>query len=208
MATDEIGAHVAWPPSVDGGGPARWHACRLTRMPTHQKTSICVQARPACCTQIAGMRMLIMHTILKRNRSRARAYKTRMGRHALHARAGMPMSAERRPGVRIPDKHLHTHVRAECTAAGANNLHNRQSLMPPNSARCRSRGQRERRLPQREALGERRSHFAARPVGSMTFSNPNVGCCPPVRSADHVQEGTMSQRCRPGYPLSQRPEGT
>ena len=44
------------------------------------------------------------------------ACKTCMGR----ARAGMPMSAKLRPGVAIPEKSLHTHVRAECTAAGAN----------------------------------------------------------------------------------------
>jgi hypothetical protein len=31
------------------------------------------------------------------------------------------LSADRRPGVRMPDKYLHTRVRAECTAAGANN---------------------------------------------------------------------------------------
>jgi hypothetical protein len=36
----------------------------------------------------------------------------------MHAHAGVPMTAERRPGVRIPDKYLN--VRAECTAAGAN----------------------------------------------------------------------------------------
>ena len=30
------------------------------------------------------------------------------------------MSAERRKSVRIPDKYLRAHVRAECTAAGAN----------------------------------------------------------------------------------------
>ena len=46
--------------------------------------------------------------------------------HAVHAHAVMPMSAERRPGVRIPDKDLCAHVRAQCTAAGANNCHRAQ----------------------------------------------------------------------------------
>jgi hypothetical protein len=44
MATDEVGARFAWPPSLKGGGPAGWHACRLTRMPIRQKTSMWVQA--------------------------------------------------------------------------------------------------------------------------------------------------------------------
>jgi hypothetical protein len=65
--------------------------------------------------------MLNMHKYTKTKRKQSiKACKTCMGRHALHARAGVPMSAERRPGVRIPDKYLRTYVRAECTAAGAN----------------------------------------------------------------------------------------
>jgi hypothetical protein len=46
--------------------------------------------------------------------------KTCMGRKALHVCTGVPMSAERRPGFRISDNQLRTHVRAECTAAAAN----------------------------------------------------------------------------------------
>ena len=63
------------------------------------------------CTCAAGIQQL------KQNASKLS--------HATHSGEGMyaracPMSAERRPGVRIPDKYLRTHVRVGCMAAGAN----------------------------------------------------------------------------------------
>jgi hypothetical protein len=39
----------------------------------------------------------------------------------MHARACPCPSTDRRPCVRMPEKYLHTHVRAECRDAGAKN---------------------------------------------------------------------------------------
>jgi len=71
--------------------------------------------------QITSMRLRDMHRSTKTKRKQSiKACKTCTGRHARHARAGVPMSGERRSGLRIRDKYLRTHVRAECTTAGAN----------------------------------------------------------------------------------------
>ena len=98
---------------------------------------------------------------------------TCMSSQALHACAGLPMSAER-PGGWIPDQYLRTNVRAECTVAGAefstvgwrrmmSARRRRRMDRAPGPQRCETAGLRKARSRRRPARAEPRRRPMAYP---------------------------------------------
>ena len=89
----------------------RAKACRRAHAKMYRSTRTERKQSIKACKHSAGMRMLTCRHLLNQNASTAKAW------NCMHALACPCLSA----GVIMPEKYLHTRVRAECTAAGANN---------------------------------------------------------------------------------------